>query len=399
MNKKTPNEEIPGKWGIYNQSKALPTIRNDPFSTFIDSEGSPIGHKTLISPARYYRPLETELMSSKDIHLEPRSESDTFCKVINGKLPSIVISKDLKISSDPFSTEVLDQRLSEVVVATIINLYPPIARVLLDEILSQNKELNIPTGISYVHVLTKHYQFPEEVPIDEWIVFFENYKKTIEITINHPHFSDPKNIQVHSFFNIGNLAGASIPHLHGQSYITGNSLKIGSRLNSYWKSSQQNSTLCKKCHLWRAENSSHFADSTSYDKRIIYKNSQWVAFLAFAPEKDAHIRIVPKRHISALWKLNNEEITLLGEIFVISNQLLTLFIRKEGKTLQLDLDRNIIFRQFHTKEESHFHMFIDILPFQKLGGAELSDSQKITSVYPELVASKMRKFVEDNSTR
>lgn len=390
MTKKLLEDDILGKWGIFYQDRSLPTIRYDPFSTYLDSRGNKIGHKTVISPSRYFRPIETELDTSTEEEQKDIQEEDTFCELINGKLPAIVISKDLKLIKDPFDTESLMLNLEESRVVTIINLFPPIARVRLFEVSDQNFGLDIPIGVSYVHVLTTHYKYPEDVPVEEWVVFFQNYTMTLSSTISHSNFNDSKSILVNSFFNIGNLAGASIPHLHGQSYIYENNMELGNRLYSYWKSSVQNSTSCRKCNLKITDQSLGRDEQGSLESRVIFENEGWVVFLAYAPEKDAHIRLVPKRHVSALWKLSDNEIDLLSKAFVIANQILAKFIRKEGKTLQLDLDRNIVFRQFHAQEDSHFHMFIDILPVQKLGGAELSDSQKISSIYPELIAFKMK---------
>ena len=394
MTKKKREDEISGKWGIFTQDRSLPTIRYDPFSTFLDSKGNKIGQKTIISPSRYFRPIETELDKTEEGKQVDTQEVDTFCELISGKRPAIVISRDLEMVKTPFATEALSQNLEESKAVTIINLYAPIARVLLFEMPESNPRMDTPTGLSYVHILTKHYKYPEEVPIDEWNVYFKNYSKTMASTLSHPNFSDSESVIINSFFNIGNLAGASIPHLHGQSYIYEKKMELGSRLYSYWKSSVQSSKSCKKCDSLITDKSVGRDNQRALESRIIYENDEWISFLAYAPEKDGHIRLVPKRHVSAFWKLDDNETYLLSKAFVISNQILAEFIREEGKTLQLDLDRNIVLRQFHTLEDSHFHAFIDILPVQKLGGAELSDSQKISSLYPELIASKMRQYIE-----
>jgi len=249
MTKKLLEDDILGKWGIFYQDRSLPTIRYDPFSTYFDSKGNKIGHKTVISPSRYFRPIETELDTSTEEKQKEIQEEDTFCELIRGKLPAIVVSKDLKVIKTPFDTESLLQNLEESRVVTIINLFPPIARVRLFEISDQNFDLDNPIGVSYVHILTTHYKYPEDVPVEEWVVFFQNYTMTLSSTISHSYFNDSESILVNSFFNIGNLAGASIPHLHGQSYIYENNMELGNRLYSYWKSSVQNSPSCRKCNL------------------------------------------------------------------------------------------------------------------------------------------------------
>ena len=78
MTKKLLEDDILGKWGIFNQDRSLPTIRYDPFSTYFDSKGNKIGHKTVISPSRYFRPIETELDISKEEKQKDRSFINLF---------------------------------------------------------------------------------------------------------------------------------------------------------------------------------------------------------------------------------------------------------------------------------------------------------------------------------
>ncbi len=395
---KNPKGDHDGYWGIYQSKKLLPIERYDPFSTYMEKSGSIIGHKTIFSPIRRKRPLEFE---TAYIDTPPTGEThssilDTFCRLIKGNIPSIVISKDQDIESDPFSVEPTENDLSSATTISTINLYPPIARVLNSSEQSVYNDHQIPVGLSFVHILTQHYMFPEEVPTKSWQIFLKNYCLTIESCINHPKIKHEKNIILQTAFNIGQRAGASIPHLHGQSILYINNSGSGSKYNSYLRSSQ-NQKECLKCTYWTDREETVNSSPITIHDRILWKNENWMAFLAFAPEKDAHIRLLPRRHVPALWLLSEEEINSLASILIKSNAMLTRFIEEEGEKFNLVKDRNIIFRQLIDSSNSHFHMFIDILPVQQLGGLELFDNQKISSELPETISLKIKSLFTNDS--
>jgi galactose-1-phosphate uridylyltransferase len=386
------NSEKPllnGKWGIFQDNQSIPTERFDPFCSYIDKEGNFIGHKSIISPIRAQRPIEWE--PEKEIQDPPQRATDTFCRIVNGELPAIVISKDLKLNQDFFSTNAYSEKLISNVILSIINLYPPIARVTYNPPSPSAISSNFVFGISLVHLFSKHYFLPEEAPKDQWIMFLRNYSLTIKSCLDHPRIKALKGINIHSFFNIGAKAGASTPHLHGQSVLYWDQKGIGSKHNTYWKTSEYNQEKCTKCILWKESEENTLSHSLLLDKRMIFQNDNWKVFLAYAPEKDAHIRLLPRKHISHLWSLNNIELNDLAIALIKANYMLTGFIKEEGRKYQLSIDRNIIIRQFLPNKGEHFHMFIDILPVQQLGGAEEIDNQKFSLVYPEVVASEMKK--------
>ncbi len=386
---KTPYS-FDGQWGIYLTDNFLPCERFDPFCSYIDDKGSIIGHKTIFSPVRLQRPLEWE--SKQRTQLENRSfaNEDTFCHLISGNTPAIIISKDLSVNQDPFSTKARYENLLSNTAFSTINLYPPVARIVQKQSNACETYVTPPMGLSLVHLFTNHYILPEEVPIDEWEMFLLNYRLTINACINHPKISSKEGVVIHTFFNIGERAGASIPHLHGQTVLFWNQPGSGSKSDNYWKSSKNYQDGCIKCQLWLNEGKDQLSQSLLVNKRLIFQNAHWKAFLAYAPEKDAQIRLLPKRHVSALWNLNDSELTDLAPALIESNQMLTDFI-KQGNQYQLVEDRNIIIRQFPLDKENHFHMFIDILPVQQLGGAEAIDNQKFSFIFPETIASKMRR--------
>jgi hypothetical protein len=79
-----------GFWGIYNKIESLPEERWDPFRTIIVN-GTKIGHSTTISSLRGEKPYEY-LLQQKIVHSRELKEGkDSFCRLIKGEQPSIVI--------------------------------------------------------------------------------------------------------------------------------------------------------------------------------------------------------------------------------------------------------------------------------------------------------------------
>jgi galactose-1-phosphate uridylyltransferase len=378
-----------GEWGIHFSNKSLPEERFDPFCTYLDKDGKKIGHRTIFNPIRLQRPFEFTPVKHKNELEKDTSYSDTFCKIVEGKLPAIVITEDKVLVNNPLSIKPRTENMRSSIVFSAINLYPPISRILKSPELNKKNSKHIPEGLSLIHVFTKHYKFPEEIPSNEWLMFFQNYRLTIKESINNPAIISTDNLQISTFFNIGSKAGASIAHLHGQTVLRFNQEGIGARQNSYMISSKQKEKNCQKCQLWVDHDDSATLPSISLKKRILFKNPHWIAFLAYAPKRDAQIRIIPNRHISNIWSMNDDELLSLASILIKSNERLAAFIMKDGERYQLSLDRNIILNQHHSAKEKHFHMFIDILPVQQTGGAEIFDDQKFSMIYPEDVVRMM----------
>ncbi len=381
---------IDGGWGIHFSPKSLPEERFDPFHSYFDQNGMQIGHRTIFNPIRLQRPFEFTHTRHVEQYEKQFCKSDTFCELVQGKLPAIVLTKDLLIDNDLFSVEPQFENLKEYNVFSAINLYPPISRVLIDSTSIQEYTKNIPRGLSVIHVFTRHYNYPEDTPRSEWEIFFQNYKLTLRNSLKHSAISNTDNLYVSTFFNIGSKAGASISHLHGQTILYFNQEGMGTFKNSYLMSSKQNEHKCKKCQLWGdIDDTSSIPEMDSTKKRVLFKNVHWLALLAYAPRRDAQIRLIPRKHISNLWSMNDDELFSLASILIKCNTQLTSFIKKHGDQYQLSIDRNIILNQHHSAAEKHFHMFIDILPVQQTGGAELSDDQKFSVIYPEEIALLM----------
>ncbi|MFX1246773.1 MAG: HIT domain-containing protein [Promethearchaeota archaeon] len=381
-----------GFWGIYQKLDLTPDVRLDPFRTYVDN-GINISHYSYISTLRADRPYEYHTRRKLPLISHLKKGEDSFCRLIVGKLPSIVISRDLTQSKSPLSIEPLLENLSKTKVFSIINLFTPMARVIpLRETIFQNNK-SISRGIPLLHIFTEHYQAIEEVPIEEMVLYLKNIIATIEKS--HQVLSEEKNstTMVFHFYNIGANAGASIPHLHSQTLLYekgGHGWKDRSFFISFEKNKQQKKSYCLGCEHTNGLDFDLIGQQLKIEERIIWKDENWIAFTAYAPERDGHIRLLPKRHVSSLWELKESEIVSLAKALLVVNRFLSKFIKQYGEDLKILPDRNILFRQKHFGFTIPIHMFIDVIPVQQIGGAEMLDDHRLSHIFPEEAAKRMK---------
>ncbi|WP_455463359.1 hypothetical protein [Candidatus Hodarchaeum mangrovi] len=393
------SENIDGFWGIYKNATLSPFGRWDPFRTIKTDSGNKIGHHTFFSAIRGKRPHEFSSFDTTVHTLKESPSIDTFCELSNGNLPSIIMSKDLKLWQKPLSTFFSKENLTDTKAYTSINLYTPMARIIKELNQKGQEDFNILSGIPLVHILTKHYNTIEEVPTEEFIIYLKN----IILTVNEcmKSFCNPNytNCKVLHFYNIGQRAGASIPHLHSQTLIHGNHKGFGWKAYGFLKTYQWNKVFSQDEHYCLAclYSQNLLKDLHGQDlkikERILWEDDYWLIVVVYAPEADGEIRIIPKRHVASLYELNDSEIESLAAALIFSNTIQTKFIKKWGKDYFLHLDRNILFRQLPLQTNNDFHFFIDIVPIQQIGGAERSDDHKISQVTPEEITEKMRSFI------
>ncbi len=384
-----------GFWGIYHKLELLPDVRLDPFRTYVTKEGTMIGHYSIISTLRADRPDEY-ISTQNDFQIDQLEEGkDSFCRLIAGELPSICVSQDLTMSKSPLSIEPTLENLSETKVFSIINLFTPMARVMppRENLFQINKKIT--KGIPLLHIFSKHYQAIEEVPIDEMVLYLKNIILTIETSQRSFSERDNSTNTVFHFYNIGSRAGASIPHLHSQTLLYADG-GHGWKDHSFFLSFDQNRQLigkdsfCLGCKYSKGLNVDPIGQRLHIQERIIWEDENWLAFTAYAPERDGHIRLLPKRHVSSLWELEAPEIISLAKALKFVNHVLSLFIKQYGRKLHIFFDRNILFRQKHFGFSTPIHMLIDIIPIQRIGGAEILDDHRLSHIFPEETAKRMK---------
>lgn len=401
MTNVTNDDEIPeGSWGIFCRLDRCPEERWDSFRTIVDRYGAKVGHRSMISPIRAQRPFE--IVSSDEypyIHPPVSESNDVFCRIVQGLLPAIVVSKNDELFQDPYSTTPTKESLEEYKAVTIINLYSPFARVLKPPA-EDTGEKDIPYGIPLVHLLTKHYEHIELVPVGELAALISTTVSSLNSTISYFEKKEaPFLLSQYTFMNIGDKAGASISHLHSQSFINVNEHGQGSKVQSFLVAFEEqrkdNPISCLGCHYANKDiKYDYLGQKLHIEERIIEENESWTALAEYAPERDGHIRIIPKKHVSTLIQLNGHEILLLADILKKVNWGLSCFIKDFGPQLKIYWDRNILLRQQFVGYASPLHMLIDIIPVQIVGGAEVFDDHRVCSILPEKTAKIIREYLK-----
>lgn len=394
--------EHEGYWGIYKNVDDMPLERFDPFRTVVNEFNTKVGHMTQFSPIRGKRPFEySEIEEEIVIHTD---KVDSFCKIVKGELPAVVLSKDDEIADYSFSVNSEKQNLQEYTAVSIVNLFTPMARVLYDNALQIDSVKDKSVGIGIVHVLTNHYDAFSEVPIEKAIKLLTTaqlvQKNSIK-ELKEKYKTDTLTILY--FFNIGEEAGASIGHLHAQTYMYANDIGHGwtslgfLSVPGFHKKIKNDENYCLACEV--AKNKGDVIDPIDQDlivqERIVYENKEWLVLTAFSPERDGQLRLIPKRHVAQFVELDKDQIHDLGEALVIANKALDVFIKLANPSMNLLQDRNILFRQDNVGYHSGMHMMIDIIPIQRIGGAEIMETYRIATMFPEDAAKIMRESLKD----
>ncbi|MHA2244306.1 MAG: hypothetical protein ACXADY_05015 [Candidatus Hodarchaeales archaeon] len=394
LDKTVPN----GHWGIFYDLNQAPERRWDTFRTINTENETRIGHQSYICPIRADRPIEYINPTSEIRFKSLKEGEDTFCQMISGKIPSIILSKDLTLKKDPLSIKAAIEDLRETKVFTTINLFTPMTRVILPNKVSPTNHKPLATGIPLLHIFKNHYQNLEEVPEEEMILFLKNIILTVDMCHKALSGDDVSINTVFHFYNIGSNAGASIPHLHSQTLLYNNKGSHGWKNHGFllaFKKHKQivnNNSFCLGCEYSKKVAIDPLGQELHIKDRLIFEDDYWMAFTAYAPERDGQIRLLPKRHVSSLGELDSTEITSLARALISSNTSLSRFIKKFGNKLCIHPDRNIIFRQEHYGDGSRIHMLVDIIPAQQVGGAEILDDYRISHIFPEETAERMRLF-------
>ena len=142
----------------------MPLERFDSFRTIINEFNTKVGHITQLSPVRGKRPFE-HIDDKEEISHSPKD--DSFCKVVEGKLPAVLLSKDTIKCEDALSINSTKSDLSDLTAISIVNLFTPMARVLYDNVQQITSIRDKSVGIGLVHLLVNHYDTLSEVPISE----------------------------------------------------------------------------------------------------------------------------------------------------------------------------------------------------------------------------------------
>ncbi len=87
--------------------------------------------------------------------------------------------------------------------------------------------------------------------------------------------------------------------------------------------------------------------------KILYQDTDIIAFEDISPQAPVHLLIVPKKHISKSLDLQEEDQELIGKVFLVANELAReRGIAEDGFRIVLNTNRSAGQTVFHI----HFHL-------------------------------------------
>lgn len=391
-----PYEDIPFMhWGIItkhnfseDKAKYVPRKRWDPLSSaeiklYDPSTGKLIpigkrrGHFSYVSPIRAKRPNE---LKEKNV---PSKKHDVFKNIIDGKDYAIFITINDKRVDSAFSVTPVMKYLEGVKAATIINRFPAMVRHIDPEIeekvrqLIEDKYTRIARGINLVtFVVREYYETLSEASLDILICLLKSMVTAIKFSVEDAIKRGIKLIPVYAFFNIGYMAGGSQPRLHSQVYIDLNEDGHGAFMENLLQAFEEkkNNGYCYLC-------------TSRHENRVVFENNTWIVWVTSSPRRNFHLRLSPKRHIQRVTELQDVELEGLAESLII--------ISKALDRVGVSRDRNVLIYSNPYGYESFFHIFVDIIPFERIGGIEMLDSVRVARYSPEDVAEELRNAINE----
>lgn len=251
------------------------------------------------------------------------------------------------------------------IIRVVKNKFPAVENKKSGKTKTENGVYTHKTAYGYHEVIidsNKHnkelYEYPKE-----------HIKKLLYVFIQRINSlsKDKKISYVTIFKNYRKEAGTSIPHSHCQ-LIAYNHFpeKIKEDIKAFNKYKS-----CIYCRILRLESKS---------PRLCYNNKTFIAFTPYASFYPFEIFLMPKRHVSKITELNNQELDDLADQLKKS---LT-------KLAKINEPYNLYLHNLPSSKKSHFH--VTIAPRSNImGGFELETGTIINTVLPEKAAKFYRK--------
>ena len=348
-------------WGIINKynfsEDKISFIPRKVFDKILYNSGS--GHFSYISPVRGFRP--------KAYSLKGRVSKDVFKQIISGEDYAIFIAVDENIFNNVFSVKPMLLNIEDKKIATIINRFPSMVRVIDEDILDRVRHVkDIAWGVNLVSFPVKYFENLSEIDVDTLTYLIYSMNISIKRVLESTSKRGFNNYIIYPFFNIGYLAGGSQPRIHSQVYVDLTGYGLGLRFRGLIE------VFRNKCPLCNVDG-----------REVVYEYDDWFVWVNSAPRRNYEIRIVYREHLDSFMKLKLNSIRSLSKILINISKILD--------RLGVYDNRNIL---FYTKPliESieSFHIFIEILPFEVIGGVELLDSCRVIRVNPRILVEDIR---------
>jgi len=379
------------EWGIIKDNFNLPEKRWDPLQTYLENQQK-IGFFSYITPFRGTRHIEYR--HKPPLSHEP-SECPILCPIIKGNDPAIPVYTD-QAEFDPFSEAYPITRNYESYDAiSIVNKFPVFGRVDL----RTSPGISYPSGVCLVSMPSPHYENMEDISHNLLTKLLRNIRNALQYAVKCAQRHAFRQIIPYVFFNVGKKSGASIKHLHAQIYLdvvedpspTSLGLHTLTRLLAQEKYYSQHKR-CFVCDLIDKTIDVSLDEELKIEERTLIEGEFWLALSAYAPTRNGQIRVIPKKHRARLTDLTDEELSELADIFRKINSSLN--------EIGIERDRTTVFYQKPylnnpVSVEASFHLYLDIFPFNYIGGVEYSgDCLKVIELPPEVLAETLKKHIK-----
>jgi UDPglucose--hexose-1-phosphate uridylyltransferase len=400
-------EKIPFMhWGIISRYnfytfKNVPVKRWDPLSSAaieLHEHGYTIqlmkqfGHYSYISPIRSSR---TNQFQEKSPPLDPDGHFiDLFKATLDAKdyldasgvrvgdPHSITICDGCTRLDNPFSIKPRIKKTTEKAIS-FINKFPAMCRVVDPEIkgyVEKNLDENakIAMGVNMISTSREYGEHLEEISTASLAALFGSMIAGIKYVKDESNKNGIHFIPISPFLNIGNKVGGSVPRLHGQVYIDLVEDGHGSRMENTLKAFAE---MKKRgaCNLCTSKHES--------GNRVIAVTDHWVLFSSGSPIRNYHLRLAPREHVERFDDLDDKQTMDLSRLLQTTSKVLN--------KLDIERNRNLVINTKPHGYESYFHVFLDLIPFETIGGAEMADSMRVVRVSPLVVAEDMRKLITE----
>lgn len=202
---------------------------------------------------------------------------------------------------------------------------------------------------------------------------FESFK------CRYKHFAKLENVEyVMPIYNHGPQAAASIEHPHAQIFASAVVPNIVARELSHTAAYHNEHKTCAFCDLIKHEK--------SQNTRLLFENDDFVAFTFYAARFPFEVWILPKKHSSDFYAMNEEQTKSLAEI---SKKVFSSL----DQTLN-DPPLNFFIHSAPVNDDGkldHYHWHMEIAPRLALyGGYELGSGMIIDIIAPEQAAEYLR---------
>ena len=185
------------------------------------------------------------------------------------------------------------------------------------------------------------------------------------------------------FRNHGPEAGASLSHAHTQLIATP---VIPQIIDEESKASERRFREERKCAFCK------ILETEAEGSRLIWKNSDFVAFAPWASVHPFEFWIFPRKHQASLLELSQPEINSLARAMRICLGGLS--------SLLNDPPYNFGFHQITDGDHEHYHWHLEVYPRLTIwAGFEKSTGMFINAISPEAAALDLRKAAEEEEKK